>query len=77
MWLFSDFQYGFKSSLSTVDLVTVVSDIIARAVTGLGLLELWHLIFPRFSTGFSVLVFFTNLSLMEFHFRYLALVLLF
>ena len=29
--LFSDFQYGFKSSRSTVDLLTVVSDRIARA----------------------------------------------
>ena len=28
--LFSDFQYGFKSSLSTADLLTVVSDRIAR-----------------------------------------------
>ena len=28
---FSDFQYGFKSSQSTADLVTVVSDRIARA----------------------------------------------
>ena len=29
--LFSDFQYGFKSSRSTADLLTVVSDRIARA----------------------------------------------
>ena len=29
--LFSDFQYGFRSSRSTADLVTVVSDSIARA----------------------------------------------
>ena len=29
--LFSDFQYGFRSSLSTSDLLTVVSDRIARA----------------------------------------------
>ena len=29
--LFSDFQYGFRSSLSTVDLLTIVSDRIARA----------------------------------------------
>ena len=28
---FSDFQYGFKSSRSTADLLTVVSDRIARA----------------------------------------------
>ena len=29
--LFSDFQYGFRSSGSTADLLTVVSDRIARA----------------------------------------------
>ena len=29
--LFSDFQYGFRSSLSTADLLTVVSDRITRA----------------------------------------------
>ena len=29
--LFSDFQYGFRSSRSTADLLPVVSDIIARA----------------------------------------------
>ena len=29
--LFSDFQYGFRSSRSTADLLTVVSDWIARA----------------------------------------------
>ena len=31
MWPFFDFQYGFRSSRSTVDLLTVVSDSIARA----------------------------------------------
>ena len=48
-----------------------------RLLTGLGLLELWHLIYPRLLTGFGMLVFFTNLSLMEFQVRYLALFLLF
>ena len=38
--LFSDFQYGFRSSRSTADLLTVVSDRIARTLTSLGLLEL-------------------------------------
>ena len=33
-------------------------------LTGLVLLELWHLIYPRLLTGFAMLVFFTNLSLM-------------
>ena len=32
-------------------------------LTGLGLLELWHLIYPWLLTGFSMLVYFTNLSL--------------
>ena len=43
----------------------------------LGLLELWHLIYPRLSTEFGMLVFFTNLGLMEFQVRHLALFLLF
>ena len=38
--LFSDFQYGFRSSQSTADLLTVASDRIARLLTGLGLPEL-------------------------------------
>ena len=46
-------------------------------LTGLELLLLWHLIYPRLLTGFDMLVFFTNLSLMEFQVRYLALFLLF
>ena len=46
-------------------------------LTGLGLLELWHLIYPRLLTGFGMLVLFTNLSLMEFLVRYSALFLLF
>ena len=46
-------------------------------LTGPGLFEMWHLIYPRLLTGFDMLVFFTNLSLMEFLGRYLALFLLF
>ena len=38
--LFSDFQYGFRSSRSTADLLTVVSDKLLDSLTGLGLLEL-------------------------------------
>ena len=34
--LFSDFQYGFRSSQSTADLLTVVSDRIARALNRSG-----------------------------------------
>ena len=62
--LFSDFQYGFKSSLSTADLLTVVE--LLGLLTGLGLLDLWHLIYPKLLLRFGMLVFFTNLSLMEF-----------
>ena len=35
----SDFQYGFRSSRSTADLLTVVCDRIARAFNSSGLLE--------------------------------------
>ena len=31
MWLFSNFQYGFRSSRSNADLLTVATDTIARA----------------------------------------------
>ena len=46
-------------------------------LTGLGLFDLWHLIYPRVLTGFGMLVVFINLSLMEFQVRYFALFLLF
>ena len=36
MWFFSDFQYGFRSSRSTADLLTVVSDEIARSFNSFG-----------------------------------------
>ena len=55
------------------DLLTFVSDRIARLFIGLGLLKMWHLIYPRLLTGCGMLVFFTNLSLMEFQVRYFAL----
>ena len=34
--LFSDFQYGFRSSQSTADLLSVVSDTVARALNKSG-----------------------------------------
>ena len=46
-------------------------------LTGLGLLELWHLIYSRLLTRFCMLVFSTNLSGMKFQVRYFALFLLF
>ena len=66
---FFDFHYGFRSYRSSAGLLTVVSDRIAAAFNTLGLLELWHLIYLRLLTGFGMLVFFTNLSLMEFQVR--------
>ena len=44
---------------------------------GLGLLELWHLRYLGLSSGFGMLVFLTNLSLMEFQVKYLVLFYLF
>ena len=44
-------------------------------LTGLGLLKLWYLIYPRLLTEFGILVFFTNIGLMEFQIRYFALLL--
>ena len=41
-------------------------------LTGLELIKLWHLIYPKLLIGFDMLVFFTNLTLMEFQVRYLA-----
>ena len=38
--LFSDFQYGFRSSWSTADLLTVISDRIARAFNRFGAVAL-------------------------------------
>ena len=56
--LFSEIQYGFRSSQSAVNL-------------------LLHLIYPRLLRQFGILVFLTNVSLMEFQVRYLALFLFF
>ena len=71
--LFSDFQYGFRSSQSTADLLTVVSDRIASTFNRSRATRAVDLIHPRLLTEFGMLVFFTNLSLMEFQVRYLAL----
>ena len=61
MWSFSDFQCGFRFSLSTGDLLTAVSDRIARVFSRSGATQIVaRLIYPRLSTGFSMLVFFTN-----------------
>ena len=72
--LFSDFQCGCKSSRSTADPLTVVSDRIARAFNRSGATRTIAL---DISKAFDMLVFFTNLSLIEFQVRYLALIPLF
>ena len=48
-----------------------------RLLTVLGLLELWHLIYPMLLTGFGMMISFKNLSLMKSQVRFLALFLLF
>ena len=73
MVFFSDFQYGFRSSQSTTDLLAVVSDRITGAFNRSGAT---HLIYSRLLTGCDMLVFLTNLRLMEFQVRYLTLFLL-
>ena len=74
---FSDFQYGFGSSRQLLIFSQLYLIESLGLLTGLGLLELWPLIYPRLLTGFGMLVFFINLSLMEFQVRYSALFLLF
>ena len=75
--LFSDFQYGFRSSRSTSDLLTVVSDRIARAfnrsvATQAVALDISKAFDRVWHAGLL-----HKLSLMEFLIRYLALFLLF
>ena len=73
--LFLIFSVVFRVFWSTLDLLTVVSDRIARNFNRSGLLKLWLLIYLRLLTGFCMLVFFANLGLMEFQVRYLTLTL--
>ena len=75
--LFSDFQYDFRSSRSTADLLAVASDRLGRAFNRYVAIRVVALDYPRLLTGFGMLVFCTNLSLMESQVRYLVLFLLF
>ena len=68
--LLSGFQYGFRSSRSTAELLTLVSDRIARLLIVLGLSDLYHFMYLRFLTWFVMLIYFINLGLMEFLLRY-------
>ena len=71
LFLISSMVLGLLNQLQIFSQLYLIE--LLGLLTGLGLLELWHLIYPRLLTGFGMLVFFTNLSLMEFHVRYLAL----
>ena len=75
--LFPDFQSGFRSSQSTEDLLTVVSDRIARAFNRSGATRAMALDISKAFAGFGMVIYFTNLGLGEFQVRYLALFLLF
>ena len=64
---------GLRNQLQIFSLLYLIE--LLCILTGLGLLELWHLRYPRLLTGFILLVYFTNVSLMEFQVRYFALLL--
>ena len=61
--LFSNFQYGFRSSQSTADLLAVLSDRMARAFNRSGATQVVALDICKAFDRFGMLVFFTNLSL--------------
>ena len=75
--LFCDFQYGFRSSQSTADLLTVVSDRIARAFNRSGATQAVALDISKAFDRVWHAGLLHKLSLMEFQVRYLALFLLF
>ena len=62
--LFSGFQYGFRSSRSTADLLAVVSDRIARAFNRSGATRAVALDISKAFNRSGMLAFFTNLSLL-------------
>ena len=68
---FVDFQYGFRSSQSTAELLTVVSNRIAMVFNRSGATRAVALDIFKALTGFGMVVCFTNLSPMEFQVRYL------
>ena len=70
---FSDFQYGFRSSRSTANLLTIVSDRIARTFNRSGATRI---VAPDISKVWHAGLL-HKLSLVEFQVRYLALFLLF
>ena len=72
MVFFSDFQYGFRSSRSTGDLLTVISDVIGRAFDRSGATRAVVLVISK---AFDR-VWRAGLCLIELQVRYLALFLL-
>ena len=78
MWSFfliSSMVLGFFYQLKIFSQLYLIE--LLELLIGLGLLELWHLTYPRLLTGFGMLVYFTNLNIMEFQVRYSVLFLLF
>ena len=75
--LFSDFQYGFRSSRSTADLLTVVSDRIARAFNRSGATRAVALDISKAFDRVWHAGLLHKLKFMDFQVRYLALFLLF
>ena len=66
-----DCQYGFRPSDQMQNFWQLYLIELLGLLISLELLKLWHLIYLRLSTRFDML-FFTNVSLMEFLVRYLA-----
>ena len=75
--LFSDVQYGFRSSQSTADLLIVLFDRIGGALNRSGATRAVALDISKVFDRVCMVVFFTYLSLLEFQVRYLVLFLLF
>ena len=70
LFLISNMVLGLLDQLQIISQLCLTES--RGFLTGMRLLELWQLIYPRLSTGCGMLVFFTNLILMEFQVRYLA-----
>ena len=75
--LFSDVQYGFRSSRSTADLLIVLFDRIGGALNRSGATRAVALDMSKVFDRVCMVVFFTYFSLLEFQVRYLVLFLLF
>ena len=69
-FLISNMVLGLLNQLQIFSQLYLIE--LLELLTILGVLKLWHLDSPRLFTGFGMLVYFTNLSLMEFQVRYLA-----